>query len=151
MPKDSSRIRKPNWLRAKLPSGPAYGSQGYCRRQPTSYCLPCPNVGEVGLRNRHSHDSRNVCTRACTFLCRASGKPTGQFVEPPRVADAVAKMGFNTVFSPPSLAMITDGGAKVWAPQSVRFDIVTLLRQLKCSFLISRVSLKPRSCFGRKS
>ena len=41
----------------------------------------------------------NICTRACSFCAVQTGKPTElDLAEPPRVADAVAKMGLKHVY-----------------------------------------------------
>jgi lipoic acid synthetase len=59
----------------------------------------------------------NVCTRACTFCAVQTGKPTElDLAEPPRVADAVAKMGLkHCVLTSVARDDLPDGGAKVWA------------------------------------
>ena len=59
----------------------------------------------------------NVCTRACSFCAVQTGKPTElDLSEPPRVADAVAKMGLqHCVLTSVARDDLRDGGAKVWA------------------------------------
>ena len=59
----------------------------------------------------------NICTRACTFCAIQTGKPTElDLAEPPRVADAVAKMGLkHCVLTSVARDDLPDGGAKVWA------------------------------------
>lgn len=59
----------------------------------------------------------NVCTRACTFCAVQTGKPTElDLAEPPRVADAVAKMHLkHCVLTSVARDDLPDGGAKVWA------------------------------------
>jgi lipoic acid synthetase len=59
----------------------------------------------------------NVCTRACSFCAVQTGKPTElDLAEPPRVADAVAKMGLrHCVLTSVARDDLPDGGAKVWA------------------------------------
>ena len=59
----------------------------------------------------------NVCTRACTFCAVQTGKPTElDLAEPPRVADAVAKMNLkHCVLTSVARDDLPDGGAKVWA------------------------------------
>ena len=122
MPKDSSRIRKPNWLRAKLPSGPAYGEVRDIvdDNQLHTVCqsYQCPNMGECWSRGTATlMILGNVCTRACTFCAVQTGKPTElDLSEPPRVADAVAKMGLqHCVLTSVARDDLRDGGAKVWA------------------------------------
>ena len=59
----------------------------------------------------------NICTRACSFCAVQTGKPTElDLAEPPRVADAVAKMGLkHCVLTSVARDDLPDGGAKVWA------------------------------------
>ncbi len=122
MPKESSRIRKPNWLRAKLPSGPAYGEVRDIvdDNQLHTVCqsAQCPNMGECWSRGTATlMILGNVCTRACTFCAVQTGRPTElDLSEPPRVADAVAKMGLqHCVLTSVARDDLRDGGAKVWA------------------------------------
>ena len=122
MPKESSRIRKPNWLRAKLPSGPAYGEVRDIvdDNQLHTVCqsAQCPDMGECWSRGTATlMILGNVCTRACTFCAVQTGRPTElDLSEPPRVADAVAKMGLqHCVLTSVARDDLRDGGAKVWA------------------------------------
>jgi lipoic acid synthetase len=59
----------------------------------------------------------NICTRACSFCAVQTGKPTElDLAEPPRVADAVSKMGLkHCVLTSVARDDLPDGGAKVWA------------------------------------
>jgi lipoic acid synthetase len=59
----------------------------------------------------------NICTRACSFCAVQTGKPTElDLAEPPRVAEAVAKMGLkHCVITSVARDDLPDGGAKVWA------------------------------------
>jgi lipoic acid synthetase len=59
----------------------------------------------------------NICTRACSFCAVQTGKPTElDLAEPPRVAEAVAKMGLkHCVLTSVARDDLPDGGAKVWA------------------------------------
>lgn len=122
MSKESSRSRKPNWLRAKLPSGPAYGEvrEIVDDNQLHTVCqsAQCPNMGECWSRGTATlMILGNVCTRACTLCAVQTGKPTElDLSEPPRVADAVAKMGLrHCVLTSVARDDLKDGGAKVWA------------------------------------
>jgi len=78
----------------------------------------CPNMGECWSRGTATlMILGNVCTRACTFCAVQTGKPTElDLSEPPRVADAVAKMGLrHCVLTSVARDDLKDGGAKVWA------------------------------------
>ena len=98
MTSSKHKFKKPNWLRAKLPSGPAYNEvRGIVdKNQLNTVCqsAQCPNMGECWSRGTATlMILGNVCTRACTFCAVQTGKPTElDLAEPPRVADAVAKM-----------------------------------------------------------
>ena len=114
--------KKPTWLRAKLPSGPEYGNVRDIvdENQLHTVCqsAQCPNMGECWSRGTATLMSLgNVCTRACTFCAVQTGKPTElDLAEPPRVADAVAKMGLkHCVLTSVARDDLPDGGAKVWA------------------------------------
>ena len=114
--------RKPNWLRAKLPSGPEYGKVRDIvdDNQLHTVCqsAQCPNMGECWSRGTATlMILGNVCTRACTFCAVQTGKPTElDLAEPPRVAEAVAKMGLkHCVLTSVARDDLPDGGAKVWA------------------------------------
>ena len=114
--------KKPTWLRAKLPSGPEYGNVRDIvdENQLHTVCqsAQCPNMGECWSRGTATlMILGNVCTRACTFCAVQTGKPTElDLAEPPRVADAVAKMGLkHCVLTSVARDDLPDGGAKVWA------------------------------------
>ena len=114
--------RKPNWLRAKLPSGQGYGA---VRKMVDDHKLhtvcqsaQCPNMGECWSRGTATvMILRNVCTRSCNFCAIQTGRPTElDLGEPARVAEAVAKMGLrHCVITSVTRDELADGGASVWA------------------------------------
>jgi lipoic acid synthetase len=114
--------KKPKWLRAKLPAGPEYNEVRNIvdRNQLHTVCqsAQCPNMGECWSRGTATlMILGNICTRACSFCAVQTGKPTElDLAEPPRVADAVAKMGLkHCVLTSVARDDLPDGGAKVWA------------------------------------
>jgi lipoic acid synthetase len=122
MTSSKNKFKKPKWLRAKLPSGPAYGEVRDIvdQNQLNTVCqsAQCPNMGECWSRGTATlMILGNVCTRACTFCAVQTGKPTElDLAEPPRVADAVAKMNLkHCVLTSEARDDLPDGGAKVWA------------------------------------
>ena len=122
MSKPSNRISKPSWLRAKLPAGPKYSEvRGIVdENQLHTVCqsAQCPNMGECWSRGTATlMILGNICTRACSFCAVQTGKPTElDLAEPPRVADAVAKMRLrHCVLTSVARDDLPDGGAKVWA------------------------------------
>ena len=116
------RVKKPDWLRAKLPSGPEYNNVRNIvdKNQLHTVCqsAQCPNMGECWSRGTATlMILGNVCTRACSFCAVQTGKPTElDLAEPPRVASAVSKMGLkHCVLTSVARDDLPDGGAKVWA------------------------------------
>ena len=118
----STNQKKPTWLRAKLPSGPAYGQvrEIVDRNQLHTVCqsAQCPNMGECWSRGTATlMILGNVCTRACSFCAVQTGKPKElDLAEPYRVAEAVSKMKLlHCVLTSVARDDLPDGGAKVWA------------------------------------
>jgi lipoyl synthase len=119
-PPDTSR--KPAWLRAKLPSGPAYaavrGLVDKHRLHTVCQSAQCPNLGECWSRGTATlMILGNICTRSCNFCAVQTGRPTElDLGEPPRVAEAVATMGLrHCVITSVARDELADGGAAVWA------------------------------------
>jgi len=122
VPTLATKSKKPKWLRAKLPAGPEYvGVRDIVdKNQLNTVCqsAQCPNLGECWSRGTATlMILGNVCTRACTFCAVQTGMPTElDLAEPPRVADAVFKMGLrHCVLTSVARDDLPDGGAKVWA------------------------------------
>ena len=114
--------RKPDWLRAKLPSGPAYQATRRLvednKLHTVCQSAQCPNIGECWSRGTATvMILGNICTRSCNFCAIQTGRPTElDLGEPARVADAVAKMGLrHCVITSVARDDLADGGASVWA------------------------------------
>lgn len=114
--------RKPEWLRAKLPSGPAYGAvrQLVDEHHLHTVCqsAQCPNLGECWSRGTATvMILGNICTRSCNFCAIQTGRPTElDLGEPARVAEAVATMRLrHCVITSVARDDLADGGASVWA------------------------------------
>ena len=114
--------RKPDWLRAKLPSGPAYQATRRMvednKLHSVSQSAQCPNIGECWSRGTATvMILGNICTRSCNFCAIQNGRPTEHDLgEPARVADGVAKMGLrHCVITSVARDDLKDGGASVWA------------------------------------
>lgn len=114
--------RKPKWLRAKLPTSPAYLQVRNIvnKNELHTVCqsAQCPNMGECWSRGTATlMILGNVCTRACTFCAVQTGKPTElDLAEPVRVAEAVARMGLrHCVITSVARDDLKDGGANIWA------------------------------------
>ena len=116
------KSRKPEWLRAKLPSGKGYGAvrKMVDDNQLHTVCqsAQCPNMGECWSRGTATvMILGNICTRSCNFCAVQTGRPTElDLGEPARVADAVAKMNLrHCVITSVTRDELADGGAAVWA------------------------------------
>ncbi len=116
------KTRKPDWLRAKLPSGKGYSAvrKMVDDNQLHTVCqsAQCPNMGECWSRGTATvMILGNVCTRSCNFCAIQTGRPTElDLGEPARVADAVAKMNLrHCVITSVTRDELADGGASVWA------------------------------------
>lgn len=114
--------KKPDWLRAKLPSSPDYKEVRDIvdKNQLHTVCqsAQCPNMGECWSRGTATvMILGNVCTRSCTFCAVQTGQPTEFDIgEPARVADAVNRMGLkHCVITSVARDDLKDGGASVWA------------------------------------
>ncbi|HYC70142.1 MAG TPA: lipoyl synthase [Opitutaceae bacterium] len=117
-----SALRKPDWLRAKLPSGPGYQATRRLvednKLHTVCQSAQCPNIGECWSRGTATvMILGNICTRSCNFCAIQVGRPTEYDLgEPARVADAVQKMGLrHCVITSVARDDLRDGGASVWA------------------------------------
>lgn len=114
--------RKPDWLRAKLPTSQSYKDVRELvdthKLHTVCQSAQCPNMGECWSRGTATvMILGNVCTRSCTFCAVQTGRPTEfDLGEPARVADSVAKMGLkHAVITSVTRDDLKDGGASVWA------------------------------------
>lgn len=115
-------LKKPKWLKAKLPSGPEYHAVNELVESNKLHTVcksaQCPNMGECWTRGTATlMILGNVCTRSCGFCAIQTGRPPElDLGEPARVADAVAKMGLkHAVITSVARDDLKDGGASVWA------------------------------------
>ena len=123
---DLIRIKKPNWLRVKLPIGENYRKVRGLVDQHNLHTIcesgSCPNMGECwGEGTATFMILGNICTRSCGFCAVVTGKPeeVDEF-EPGRVAESVKIMGVkHAVITSVDRDDLKDGGAEIWA-QTVR-------------------------------
>lgn len=113
---------KPDWLKVRLPSSPAYAKVKKLITDNDLHTVcesaACPNRGECW-----SHSTAtfmilgNVCTRSCGFCNVITGKPTElDLDEPRRVAHAISKLDLEyAVITSVNRDELKDGGASVWA------------------------------------
>ncbi|MDN5863532.1 MAG: lipoyl synthase [Salinisphaera sp.] len=121
--KAAPRGRKPDWLRARLPSGPGYQAvkDNVRAHSLATVCEEsmCPNIGECW-----SHGTATLmlmgdtCTRACRFCAVDTGNPRGWLDpnEPQACADSVRLMGLRyVVLTSVDRDDLPDGGASHYA------------------------------------
>ena len=120
------KIKKPKWLRVKLPTGEAYKNvrNGVSEHKLHTICESgnCPNMGECwGAGTATFMILGNVCTRSCGFCSVATGRPDDvDPFEPARVAQSVKLMNVkHCVITSVDRDDLKDGGSEIWA-QTVR-------------------------------
>ena len=119
---DEQRIKKPSWLKVKLPIGENYRN---VRKLVDQYKLhticesgSCPNMGECwGEGTATFMILGNVCTRSCSFCAVATGRNNEYDKdEPSRVAEAIQLMKVkHAVITSVNRDGLPDKGAFVWA------------------------------------
>ena len=114
-------LKKPNWLRVKLPIGESYK---HVRSLVDDHKLHticesgnCPNMGECwGAGTATFMILGNVCTRSCAFCAVATGRPDAvDWDEPQRVAEAINLMKVkHAVITSVDRDELKDGGSIIW-------------------------------------
>ena len=122
----TTKIKKPKWLRVKLPTGENYkkvrGLVDEHKLHTICESGSCPNMGECwGEGTATFMILGNVCTRSCGFCAVKTGKPeVVDIYEPGRVANSVKIMGVkHAVITSVDRDDLKDGGSDIWA-QTVR-------------------------------
>jgi lipoic acid synthetase len=120
------RIKKPKWLRVKLPTGENYRKVRALVDEHKLHTIcesgSCPNMGECwGEGTATFMILGNICTRSCGFCAVQTGKPLDvDIYEPGRVAHSVKTMGVkHAVITSVDRDDLKDGGAEIWA-QTIR-------------------------------
>lgn len=117
----TTRVKKPDWLRVKLPIGENYK---HVRNLVDTHKLHticesgnCPNMGECwGAGTATFMILGNVCTRSCGFCAVATGRPQPlDWDEPQRVAEAIYLMKVkHAVITSVDRDELKDGGSVIW-------------------------------------
>ena len=122
----TTKIKKPKWLRVKLPTGENYKKVRNLVDEHKLHTIcesgSCPNMGECwGEGTATFMILGNVCTRSCGFCAVKTGKPEEvDIYEPGRVANSVKIMGVkHAVITSVDRDDLKDGGSDIWA-QTVR-------------------------------
>ncbi len=117
-----ARIKKPNWLKVKLPIGESYRHVRGLVDQHKLHTIcesgNCPNMGECwGEGTATFMILGNTCTRSCGFCAVATGRPDPlDWDEPQRVAEAIYLMKVkHAVITSVDRDEIKDGGSIIWA------------------------------------
>ena len=118
---DKPKIKKPDWLRVKLPIGESYK---HVRNLVDTHKLHticesgnCPNMGECwGAGTATFMILGNICTRSCGFCAVATGRPEPlDWDEPQRVAEAICLMKVkHAVITSVDRDELRDGGSVIW-------------------------------------
>ncbi len=116
-----TRIKKPDWLRVKLPIGESYKHVRNLvdKNKLHTICESgnCPNMGECwGAGTATFMILGNTCTRSCGFCAVATGKPDElDWDEPQRVAEAIHLMKVkHAVITSVDRDEQKDGGSAIW-------------------------------------
>ncbi|GAB5416295.1 MAG: lipoyl synthase [Crocinitomicaceae bacterium] len=120
------RIKKPKWLRVKLPTGENYKKVRSLVEEHNLHTIcesgNCPNMGECwGEGTATFMILGNICTRSCGFCAVNTGRPEEvDMFEPGKVAHSVKTMGVkHAVITSVDRDDLKDGGSEIWA-QTVR-------------------------------
>lgn len=116
-----STIRKPKWLKVKLPTGKAYKTVKNVVKGNSLHTIcesgHCPNIGECwGEGTATFMILGNICTRSCGFCSVATGRPLLVDInEPKRVAESIKLMKVkHAVITSVDRDDLKDGGAEMW-------------------------------------
>jgi lipoyl synthase len=118
---ENTKIKKPSWLRVKLPTGESYRNVRSLVDNHKLHTIcesgNCPNMGECwGEGTATFMILGNVCTRSCGFCAVATGRPEPvDFDEPQRVAEAIYLMKVkHAVITSVDRDELKDGGSIIW-------------------------------------
>jgi len=117
-----SGIKKPKWLRVKLPTGENYKNVRGLVDQYKLHTIcesgNCPNMGECwGEGTATFMILGNTCTRSCGFCAVSTGRPDdADMFEPAKVAQSVKLMEVkHCVITSVDRDDLKDGGSEIWA------------------------------------
>jgi lipoic acid synthetase len=117
----NERVKKPKWLRVKLPTGKEYREVRDVVSEHKLHTIcesgNCPNMGECwGAGTATFMILGNVCTRSCGFCAVSTGKPVeADIFEPRRVAESIKLMKVkHAVITSVDRDDLEDGGSEIW-------------------------------------
>ena len=117
----SEVMKKPKWLKVKLPTGQAYKNVRGITKSHDLHTIcesgNCPNMGECwGEGTATFMILGNICTRSCGFCNVMTGRPLAvDVLEPKKVARSVKLMEVkHAVVTSVDRDDLKDGGASIW-------------------------------------
>lgn len=120
--RNTSILRKPEWLKTKVPAGKTYITVREIVEQHKLHTIctsgHCPNMHECWGRGTATlMILGNICTRSCGFCNVKTGRPLPvDLQEPERVANSVKLMKLkHVVLTSVDRDDLKDGGAAIWA------------------------------------
>ena len=115
------KIKKPKWLKVKLPTGQAYKAVRGITKSHDLHTIcesgNCPNMGECwGAGTATFMILGNICTRSCGFCNVMTGRPLAvDILEPKKVARSVQLMKIkHAVITSVDRDDLKDGGSSIW-------------------------------------
>jgi lipoic acid synthetase len=119
--KIKEKIKKPKWLKVKLPTGQAYKTIRGITKSHDLHTIcesgNCPNMGECwGAGTATFMILGNICTRSCGFCNVMTGRPLAvDILEPKKVARSVQLMEVkHAVITSVDRDDLKDGGSSIW-------------------------------------
>ena len=117
----SEKIRKPKWLKVKLPTATAYKNVKSVVKKHKLHTIcesgNCPNTGECwGAGTATFMILGNICTRSCGFCNVQTGRPLSVDTnEPKNIANSVKIMKVkHAVITSVDRDDLKDGGSTIW-------------------------------------
>ncbi len=120
--KPNKHIRKPDWLKIKLPKGDNYLKVKGILEQKGLHTIcssgKCPNMGECWNAGTATFMILgDICTRSCKFCATKTGKPLPVDAdEPLKIAESVKHLNLkHVVITSVDRDDLSDGGAAMWS------------------------------------
>ena len=117
----TKNIKKPKWLKVKLPTGEAFKKVRGITKSHNLHTIcqsgNCPNMGECwGAGTATFMILGNICTRSCGFCNVITGRPLAvDQLEPLKVANSIHLMRVkHAVITSVDRDDLDDGGASIW-------------------------------------
>lgn len=122
MKEEGKYLRKPDWLKIRLPKGENFTKVSHLVKQYKLHTIctsgNCPNHAECwGNGTATFMILGDICTRSCKFCNVKTGKPLPpDWLEPKHIAETVKEMNLkHCVLTSVDRDDLPDGGAEFWA------------------------------------